>query len=152
LLPLIFTVIGLYIFLYYRNLKNDYGRFLFVMRSRRRGMIYGLTMGLFTGLMGLIVFVSQIKLYHKTKDIYNGKQYKIIKGQVSNYHPMPKGGGEEERFDVNNVHFGYMDNGLTDYGYNNAASNGGAIKPNLFVRIGYYYNGEKNIILKLETE
>jgi hypothetical protein len=37
-------------------------------------------------------------------------------------------------------------------GYNNAASHGGVIKSDLYVSIGYYDNGERNVILQLETE
>jgi len=65
---------------------------------------------------------------------------------------MPYGGHDTERFDVNGIHFEYSDFMEGDYGYNNAASCGGAIKEGLKVRIGYFNNGNKNVILKLETQ
>lgn len=63
---------------------------------------------------------------------------------------MPESGHDSERFDV--IPFEFSDYDASDYGYNNAASKGGAIKEQLHVRITYFYNGDKNVILRLETE
>jgi hypothetical protein len=65
---------------------------------------------------------------------------------------MPEGGHDTERFTVNGVAFEYSDYDLNDYGYNNSATKGGAIKEGLFVRIDYFNKGTKNVILRLETE
>ena len=82
---------------------------------------------------------------------YKNKQYSIVEGRVSNYHPMPKEGHDYERFTVNGIDFEFSDYDLT-YGYRNAASKGGAIKKDLFVRIYYFNNKGVNLILRLETE
>lgn len=93
-----------------------------------------------------------IKDYFKTKQVFDNKLYKIVEGRVCNYHPMPISGHDTERFDVNGIHFAFSDGDISDYGYNNAAINGGAIKDSLYVQISYFYNGTRNVILKLETE
>lgn len=84
--------------------------------------------------------------------------YKTVEGTVENYIPMPEEGHKQESFDVGGVHFEFSDYSLTIQGYHNAASHGGAIRPNLHVRIKYYQNYyEKRIlagndIVKLEIQ
>ncbi len=152
LIPLPIIAIGCYTFYYYKNLKIDHGRLFFQLKSRRVGMLYSLITILFCGSWALFVGISDLKNYNHASDIYYQKKYSTVKGRVENYHPMPQNGGDTERFEVSGVRFEYMDYDQSDYGYNNAASHGGAIRPNLFVRITYYNNGAKNIILKLDAE
>lgn len=64
---------------------------------------------------------------------------------------MPETGHKNETFTVAGVPFAFSDFDALDYGYNNAASHGGAARQGRTVRIGHFNNGEKNVILKLET-
>ena len=66
---------------------------------------------------------------------------------------MPKEGHDEERFDINGVHFAYSDFILTAAGYHNAASLGGVIVPNNYYRLTYYTlhdDIDSNRILKID--
>ncbi|HVY74902.1 MAG TPA: hypothetical protein VG890_08745 [Puia sp.] len=119
-------------------------------RNRTKGI--GIVFILFSGLFSAMIIPSHLKEYFTTKNIYENKKYIIVEGHVDHYHPMPWGGHDTERFEVKGVEFEYSDYDLTDYGYNNTASKGGVIKDNLYVRISYFNNGRRNVILKLETE
>ncbi|CAD0005832.1 hypothetical protein [Flavobacterium salmonis] len=102
----------------------------------------------------LILFVMLLILfsikYCKTYFLY--KDSKIItQGFVNNFHPMPSGGHDSERFTVNGVEFKFSDFDISDFGYNNAKSHGGAIDENKYVRISYIKVKGSNQILKLEV-
>ncbi|MGF7040082.1 hypothetical protein [Mucilaginibacter lappiensis] len=96
--------------------------------------------------------ISTINLYQHDKDIYNSKQLLFVEGAVTDFHPMPGNGHGNEYFYVNGVPFGYskFEEGIG--GYHMTSLDGGAVKANLYVRIGYYHTDFRNIILKLETE
>ena len=122
------------------------------INKRKYGMVFGIIFASFGGLICVILIPSMFSDYSNTKSIYLEKKYQTTEGTVENYHPMPESGHDSERFTVNGVEFEFSDFDLSDYGYNNAASHGGAIKAGIEVRIGYFNNGHKNVILKLETE
>ncbi len=115
-------------------------------------MLFGILFASFSALFSAFVIPSQIAAYRNVNKSLANKNYQIVEGRVENYHPMPAGGHDTERFTVDNVQFEYSDYDLTDYGYNNAASKGGVIREGLYVKIGFINNGNRNLILKLETE
>jgi hypothetical protein len=149
---LIFVFIGIGIFLYHKNVVDKNAKTTLGTNKRKSGMFFGIIFSSFAILVSAFVIPSQFSTYNKTNRIYQYKLYQTVQGIVENYHPMPEGGHDTERFTVGGVPFEYSDYDLTDYGYNNAASKGGAIKEGLLVRIGYFNNGSKNVILKLETK
>jgi hypothetical protein len=93
-----------------------------------------------------------IPTFIQVRELYNNKQFTIVEGRVKDYSPMPYQGHAHEYFTVKGVAFSFSDYDGTYGGYHNAASHGGIIRPNLYVRIGYYHSGITNIIFKLETE
>jgi len=113
-------------------------------------MWLGLAAASFSGLVCLIGIPSVLLDYFHTKAIYTKKQYLTVEGPVRNFDPMPASGHKSESFTVMSVSFAFSDAG-PDYGYHNAASHGGAIKPGLLVRLRYFNDGSRNIILKLDT-
>lgn len=104
----------------------------------------------FSAVMFIILLLFYIISIFKTYKIYNSKELLETEGYVSNYHPMPSSGHDTERFTVNNINFAYSDYVISDLGYSNAKSKGGAISDSLYVRIHYYESKTKNVILKLE--
>ncbi|MDB5201708.1 MAG: hypothetical protein JWQ27_1117 [Ferruginibacter sp.] len=152
ILPFVFFIIGLGIFFYSKKKADNKTPAKSSTYKRIYGMIFGVVFALFSGLIGAFVITSNLGAYRATRNIYKTKRFHIVQGKVDNYHPMPEGGHDTERFTVNGVAFKYGDYDVTDYGYNNAASKGGVIKEGLFVRICYFNNGDKNVILRLEIE
>ena len=144
LLPLLFVAVGFILFYSGKKYSNRFER------NRTRGL--GIAFILLSGLASYLTIPANLKEYFTTKKMYVSRQYKIVEGRVENFHPMPWAGHDTERFDVKDVHFEFSDYDLTDYGYNNAASKGGAIKADLYVKIAYFNNGNRNVILRLETE
>ncbi len=145
---LLFSFFGLFVF--YKN-KKDLSQNI---KNSKIGMAIGLFLSVFFGIFAIAFFTNNLVRYFEVVEVYDSKKYKIVQGKVSNYHPMQKGGhGDRERFSVNGIDFKFS-NFVDTYGYNNAASRGGAIKENLFVRIYYFnINSERgNVILRLEVE
>lgn len=94
--------------------------------------------------------ISFGRLYYKTNDLYNNSKLQI-EGFVTNFHPMPEGGHDSERFTVNGVQFQFSDFDISDFGYNNTKSHGGVIDENKYVKISYIRVNNINQILKLEV-
>lgn len=125
--------------------------YIFFQKGKDGGVVIILTV--FTGGIFCLILWISVKSYVWNREIYNSKKLLLVEGRVMNYHPMPYQGHAHETFKVNGVKFAFSDyDQLGIGGYNNAASHGGVIRSNLYVRIGYYDNGERNVILKLETE
>lgn len=152
LLPLIFVVVGIGIYFYHKKFVDSNATSTFGIKKRKYGMAFGIIFASFGGLISVLLIPIMLGEYYNTKSVYDKKQYQLIEGNVQNYHPMPEGGHDTERFTVNGVEFEFSDFDVSDYGYNNAASHGGAIRQGLKVQIGYFNNGNKNVILKLMTE
>jgi hypothetical protein len=74
----------------------------------------------------------------------------VVVGKVEDFHPMPWGGHDTERFRVGNVHFAYSDYAITG-GFRNTSSHGGPVKADLWVRIHYTGLLRDATILKLEV-
>jgi hypothetical protein len=145
---LMLGLVGLSIFL-------DNRRFRLGKRKEKdsndnRGIIVGLGLTIF-GLGAAIICVNPIN-YFNAKNVYSSGEAKIVEGRVENFHSMPPEGHDMESFNVKAVHFEYSEAAISSYGYNKTLPNGGAIRPNLYVRITYYSQGTSNYILKLETE
>jgi hypothetical protein len=74
-------------------------------------------------------------------------QCRIVEGSVEHFVPMPYGGHAVESFSVAGIVFRYSDFYISD-GFNNAASHGGPIAADSYVRI--CYDPRDNAILRLE--
>lgn len=77
---------------------------------------------------------------------YQKGEYQIVEGVVTDFHPMPYEGHQEECFSVEEQRFCYSDYIIAP-GFRNTASHGGPIRAGLQVRIAYL-NGS---ILRLEV-
>jgi hypothetical protein len=64
-------------------------------------------------------------------------QYAIVEGRVTDFHPMPYEGHDDECFTVEAQRFCYTDYDEVTSGFHNAASHGGPIRPGIHVRIAY---------------
>jgi hypothetical protein len=84
-------------------------------------------------------------MYTRAKNTYETGQYSVMEGTVTDFHPMPYSGHQEESFAINGVRFSYSDYILIPC-FNNTTSHGGPIHEGLRVRIAY----SGNCILKLE--
>lgn len=152
LIFLAFAILGAIIFFYnipYRD-RGSTGKL--GNTKQKNGMYVGLAMGLFSLFLFARIILAEWDAYSSAKELYKSGKYKIVEGDVENYHPMPAGGHDTEHFDVNSVHFEYSDYDLADMGYNVSASHGGAIKKGLYVQILYASAYERNFILVLKTE
>jgi hypothetical protein len=85
-------------------------------------------------------------MYARARIAYLEGQYSTVEGTVTNFHPMPYSGHQDETFSVNGVQFSYSDYVLIPC-FNNTASHGGPVHEGLRVRIAY----SGNCILKLEV-
>jgi hypothetical protein len=90
------------------------------------------------------------RAYYQTNNLYTNARLQT-EGFVKNFHPMPSGGHDSERFIVNGIKFQFSDFEISGFGYNNAKSHGGAIDENKYVRIIYVKIKNSNQILKLEV-
>lgn len=123
-----------------------------IMNSSDGCVMYFVAM--FFSIVMIVVIISKTAEIIKIQNAYKNKELKITEGYVSNYHPMPVGGHGHESFDINGIHFFFSDFDESHFGYNNTASNGGAIKEGLHVKINYIYENVAagNVILKLEID
>ena len=105
-------------------------------------------------LLGLNVLKLKIDVYQHDKALLNSnnKELKIVEGTVQNYSPEAKDGHGDEEFTVKGVLFYYSHFEEGRSGYNKTCWYGGVIRQNLYVKITYYYDGDRNAILRLETE
>ncbi|SDE76231.1 hypothetical protein SAMN05216464_10993 [Mucilaginibacter pineti] len=104
-------------------------------------------------LMFLSTDILEINVYRHDKALLNSnsKELKILEGTVKNYYPESKEGhGEEFTVQDTLFHYSHFEEGRS--GYHQTFLYGGVIRQNLYVRITYYYDGDRNAILKLETE
>jgi len=67
---------------------------------------------------------------------YQKGEYRTVEGVVSDFHPMPYQGHQDECFSVQDQRFCYSDYEIGP-GFHNAASHGGPIRAGLHVRIAY---------------
>lgn len=146
LFPIPFLVVGLLIFFYQKNISNDKDS---LMKTKKLGLYFGIVFSSFSTLMLISMAICCFGEYYKTKDIYDNHHFGIVEGSVENYHLY---GHDVEVFDVKNTHFEYSYYDSPYYGYNTTASHDGVIKSNLYVKIAYFNDGDKNVILKLDVK
>lgn len=72
--------------------------------------------------------------------------YQMVQGVVTDFHPMPYEGHQDECFSVQQERFCYSDYEITP-GFHNSASHGGPIRAGLPVRIAY----RNGLILRLDV-
>jgi len=77
---------------------------------------------------------------------YRNGDYQTVEGIVTDFHPMPPEGHQDECFSVQDQRFCYSDFDMA-VGFHNAASHGGPIRDGVPVRIAY----REGRILKLEV-
>jgi len=135
---------------YYRKKENILTK-LFELAFEENAWNSALMGAVFSGVFLCFVTFLSVPPLIRVRNIYNENQLQYIEGRVTEYSPMPYAGHENEYFEVKGVKFWFSNYDEGGH-YNNAASHGGVIKPGLYVRIGYYYTGFQNDILKLETE
>lgn len=96
----------------------------------------------------------KIDVYQHDKTLLESasKELKVVEGTVNNYYSESKEGHGNEEFTVQDTlfHYSHFEEGRS--GYHATYWYGGIIRQNLYVRITYYYDGDRNAILKLETE
>ncbi len=151
LFPLIFVVMSMGAFLFYRYGMKSPATMVIDPRKRTIGMYVYAALTLFTAIVSSGMIYQTIHSYDVTKTVYESGQYRIAEGIVEQYHPMPIEGHDTERFTVQDVQFVFSPNDPM-YGYNTPASHGGAIRSGAHVRISYFHDGIDNVILKLEME
>ena len=105
LLPLIFVVVGIGIYFYHKKFVDSNATSTFGIKKRKYGMAFGIIFASFGGLISVLLIPIMLGEYYNTKSVYDKKQYQSIEGNVQNYHPMPEGGHDTERFTVNGVEF-----------------------------------------------
>lgn len=107
-----------------------------------------LSFSAFVGISSLHSYIDgQNKVY---KNYLNGN-YKVVEGEIEDFHAMPKEEHDSESFYVSHVYFYYPD--FTGYGYSTCKKDGGYITGNgQKVRISYITYLDQNLILKLEIE
>ena len=140
-MPLIFVLIGLGILFFYKFNKS----------SKKKNRIFGLVYTLFSILFCIIVIPHQINDFHLAKSTYENANYTVIEGVVTDFDPMPYAGHQNESFTINDVRFEYSDFDESYYGFNNTKSHGGPIDEGRKIRVSYYINNKKNIIIKIEV-
>lgn len=115
--------------------------------SKFRGFSYA-----WVGFAALWTLVAAVGIFGGDRDAAStltSGGAKVVEGVVENFHPMPAGGHDTERFTVEGVPFAYSDFILVP-GFHNTSSHGGPVRAGLRVRI--HYAGERHNILKLEIE
>lgn len=89
--------------------------------------------------------------YFKMRSILTNGRARVVHGPVQDFHPMPYGGHDTERFVVAGVPFAYSDYNVVA-GFHQTSSHGGPIAPGLMVRIHYSGDPGRLRILKLEIK
>ena len=117
-----------------RRFKCAQPHWLFAVFSCSFGVLWIGVVGTTTASSDLTAFTA-----------YQKGDYQTVEGLVSDFHPMPYEGHQEECFSVQNQRFCYSDYMITP-GFHNATSHGGPIHEGLPVRIAY----QDGNILRLE--
>ncbi|XDZ54321.1 hypothetical protein FlaCF_1369 [Flavobacterium tructae] len=147
---ILFIPIGIFLFLKFILflIKNDEEEDLFKDLEHQKFIVKVFQyLSIFLFLLFSVLFGRG---YYKTNDLYRNAKLQT-EGFVTNFHPMPSGGHDNERFIVNGVKFEFSDFDISNFGYNNSKSHGGAIDANKYVRISYIKIKNSNQILKLEV-
>jgi len=87
----------------------------------------------------LWMFLASAPVLTEGVDAFNAFQtghYALVEGEVTDFHPMPYQGHQDECFSVQDERFCYSDYEATP-GFRNSASHGGPIRAGIHVRIAY---------------
>ena len=105
--------------------------------TRQFFKVFGLIGSAFGFLIVLVICVSLVPNYIRSRNTYKNGQTKVIEGTVENFRPMPPLGPTKESFSVGGVSFSYFvgDNSPC---FTNGPMHKGPIYAGLNVRI--YYN------------
>lgn len=85
--------------------------------------------------------------YLSLRSAVKHSQFSVVEGTVTNFHPMPYEGHQDECFSVLSQTFCYSDYAITA-GFNNSSSHGGPIRQGLPVRVSYI----RGAIVRLEVK
>ncbi len=79
-----------------------------VTRYRQRKLIVGIMYGVFLLVAATVYPVSGIRdMYQRAQDTYSTGQYETVEGVVTDFHPMPYSGHQNETFIVSGVPFSF---------------------------------------------
>ncbi len=93
------------------------------------------------------MFIYHLSAYLRAASLYKSGDYKVAEGFVENFTS-----GEDESFDINDIHFSYSNAKITQ-GYHTLKDKGGVITGDgQYLRIGYVNYGfsSDNIIVYIE--
>ena len=82
----------------------------------------------------LLAFGGTFGDYERLSSALRSGRCQVTEGSVTDFHPKPYNGGQNEWFVVNGERFKYTDNNVTA-GFNQTASHGGPIRQGIQVRI-----------------
>ncbi len=149
--PTIFLVIG--IALWYRNKGNNNSqestqKINKTSQSIRHttGLIYlVMALGLF-----LYVCIDTIRRFNHVKTVYHSQDLKTTEGVIDFFMEAQYSPSASDEFTINKIPFTISTTDNSEYGYNQLKEKGGVLSEGQKVKISYYNNGIKNIILRLE--
>jgi hypothetical protein len=154
LIPLCFIVGGLFMWFYTKRYNppkafGEYGKLTSNISKKMAPVFYPIFIGLST-LAFIILLISGITKYNSTQDILSSKNFEIIEGKIENYQRWASRNIQiKETFSINNQEFTFDQTDGTYYGYrpNNKKQ---IIDDGMYLRISYYQEGLKKIVLKIE--
>jgi hypothetical protein len=117
-------------------------------KYRRNWTQPNLVAAIVCGGLSLIVLISTLPILKSEAEAASALRdgtFSFVEGTVTDFHPMPYNGHDEECFSVQQQRFCYSDYAVTT-GFHNSASHGGPIRPGLSVRVAYL----RSMILRLD--
>lgn len=141
-----FLALGIYLLIKFSNEKNE-------LKDLDGAKI--LAAAIFAIIFSVAVAPMTVNMlkqdYFSNNFIYQHRLYKTVEGTVSDYHKMPRGGHDTERFKIGDLEFEFGTNNYR-HCYNDTYYFGGVMPGDgKRVRIGYISRGTKNLILKIEV-
>ena len=123
---------------------------LAIKRRKKRVTISILVMSLVFLVIGyLLIFNDVIEYFEIKNEIYNNR-ISYVEGYVENFS-TPNNPSfwthEHEEFDLEGIHFIYY---RESYGYTQMKNNGGIIRENSRIKIGYIEKDERNVIVFIQ--
>lgn len=164
LFPIIFAIAGLIVLIYHVRLRKEqdgiHGPFKPMLPGAdRRGIdtkSKGIVLGALFLLLGIVLpilfYSGDSRMFNFYKKVCKEKRYEVVSGRIMQFHQSKDQFHDTERFKVNNVYFEFGGNTSDDYGYRTDIFPYDPLKSNLFVRISYFNDGKRKVILILETE
>jgi hypothetical protein len=164
LFPIPFVIIGLVVLIYHINLQKEqdgvHGPFNPIfpgaentgINTKFKGILLGSVFILVGCVLIPILYWGQSPMFEFYKKICREKSYMSVQGRIREFHHSESPYHDTERFNVNDVHFEFRDYSSDGFGYSTGTLPNDPLRANLFVRISYFDDGTRNVILKLETE